>query len=144
MTSNLSSPEMNSREKWIDILRGIVMFFIVFGHTARGGILKHYVYSFHVPAFFIISGYLAYGNKESFPKFVLKKISTYMIPYYVFSVISIFIFSIFGMLASGKLSVAINTIDISNNLFGMLWANAYNGLMQWNLPLWFLPCLILR
>lgn len=143
MDSSVSTFQMKSREKWIDTLRGIMMFFIVFGHTVSNGVLKQYVYSFHVPAFFFISGYLVYGKNESYSKYISKKIYTYMVPYYIFSVISIFMFTIFGRFASEKLSVGIKTVDIPSNLFGMLWANGSNGLMKWNLPLWFLPCMFL-
>ena len=45
----------------LDILKGIMMIFVVIGHT---NITIPYfdVYWFHMPAFFLISGYLAKKN----------------------------------------------------------------------------------
>lgn len=133
---------MKRRIEWIDALRAIMIFFIVFGHSATGGMLKKYVLSFHVPAFFFLSGYVfGFEKKERFAGFFKKKFLTLMMPYYIFSLLSILVFVVMGQFASAKLDIAISTTDILPNLFGMLYANGLTGLMKWNLPLWFIPCL---
>lgn len=52
----------------MDVLKGIGVIFVILGHLATtervGQGLWNYIYSFHMPMFFMISGYLAYGKKE--------------------------------------------------------------------------------
>lgn len=129
------------RIKWVDTFRAIMILCIAFGHAAKDGALKQYVYSFHVAAFFFISGYLFRMSDLGFKQFAWKKFKSLMIPYYMFSIMSIFVFAVLGSFASEKLGVAIKTVDIPFNIVGMLWANGQTGYMKWNLPLWFIPCL---
>lgn len=133
---------MEKRISWADALRGALILMIVYGHTASNGdTLKHYVYSFHVAAFFFLSGFLFSKGSGGFKAFLRKKFTSLMIPYYIFSVISIVIFSLLGSFASVKLDVAIKHGEVYKNVLGMLYANAVEGYMKWNLPLWFLPCM---
>ena len=44
------------RIAWIDQLRGLAFYLVVLGHAGVGGVLKNWLYSFHMPLFFIISG----------------------------------------------------------------------------------------
>ena len=59
----------NKRRNWIDISRGIAILLVVLGHIIllenpdNSHLLNNvqlYIYSFHVPLFFIISGTLMY------------------------------------------------------------------------------------
>lgn len=133
---------MEKRIHWADALRGVLILMIVYGHTASNGdMLKHYLYSFHVAAFFFLSGFLFSKGTHGFKAFLKKKFVSLMIPYYIFSVISIAIFTLLGSFASVKLDVAIKHGEVYKNILGMLYANAVEGYMKWNLPLWFLPCM---
>lgn len=44
------------RIEWIDQLRGIAFYFVILGHLSIGKKLKNWVYSFHMPLFFLITG----------------------------------------------------------------------------------------
>lgn len=133
---------MEKRMSWADALRGALILMIVYGHTASNGdMVKHYVYSFHVAAFFFLSGFLFSKGEGGFKPFLKKKFTSLMIPYYIFSVISIAVFSVLGTFASVELDVAIKHSEVYKNVLGMLYANAVEGYMKWNLPLWFLPCM---
>lgn len=50
------------RNKSIDTLKGLLIFTVVLGHVLLGAIdgnpLRYLIYSFHMPVFFFISGYL--------------------------------------------------------------------------------------
>lgn len=52
----------------IDILKGIGIIFVIMGHMGSpeylGNSIVPYIYSFHMPLFFLCSGYLAYNKKE--------------------------------------------------------------------------------
>lgn len=49
-----------SRVKWIDIAKGLLILCVIIGHTiSRESIFFHFIFSFHMPAFFILSGWTA-------------------------------------------------------------------------------------
>jgi len=48
---------MQQYNKWIDRLKGIGIITVVLGHTGNE-FTHHYFFWFHMPLFFIISGYL--------------------------------------------------------------------------------------
>ena len=61
------------RDKNLDILRGLGMIFVVMGHC--GFPFTSYLYTFHVPLFFILSGYLyTYNPKNKILSVIRKKI----------------------------------------------------------------------
>ena len=41
---------------WIDYAKAIAMFFVIFGHVDSGNYLTNWIYSFHMPLFFLLSG----------------------------------------------------------------------------------------
>ena len=50
--------EIQERKKYIDILKGIGIFYVILGHVTHTSFLFRYIYSFHMPLFFFISGML--------------------------------------------------------------------------------------
>ena len=46
------------RQAWIDVLKGVGMILVVIGHTSEKNVLNDWVYTFHMPLFFALSGYL--------------------------------------------------------------------------------------
>ena len=57
---------MVKRVDYLDYAKGIAIILVVLGHIFSGGNIKTYIYSFHMPLFFIISGYLFnYSNVKS-------------------------------------------------------------------------------
>ena len=68
----------DQRIDWLDMARGIGMILVVYGHSY--GPENRYVYLFHMPLFFILSGFL-YNDQHSFFRFLLKKITTLYIPF---------------------------------------------------------------
>jgi fucose 4-O-acetylase-like acetyltransferase len=47
----------SNRISWVDWVKALSIFFVVVGHVGPRLFLP-FVYAFHVPAFFVISGYL--------------------------------------------------------------------------------------
>jgi fucose 4-O-acetylase-like acetyltransferase len=55
-----------TRLAWIDVAKGITILLVVVGHTAPfGSTMRNYVFSFHMPLFFILSGYTAKSAKSA-------------------------------------------------------------------------------
>ena len=119
---------MVKRIHYLDYAKGIAIILVVLGHIFSGGNIKTYIYSFHMPLFFIISGYLFnYSNVKSFKEFINKKIKAYLIPYVTFSIINILGY----YLLSG-----LSLIVLRNNLLETI---IFCGIGA----LWFLPILFI-
>ena len=79
------------RIAWIDVAKFLGMFAIYLGHFGNfAGKAYQYVFTFHVPLFFLISGGLASCDKETDVKaYFIKKFKTILAPFYVFVLLSI-------------------------------------------------------
>ena len=51
---------MKNRTPWIDVVKGLGMFLVVLGHISKDEMAVDWIYSFHMPLFFFLSGYLLY------------------------------------------------------------------------------------
>lgn len=49
--------EQKNRILWIDCVKGIVMLLVIVGHSNIPAILRGAIFSFHMPLFFLLSGY---------------------------------------------------------------------------------------
>lgn len=68
----------NSRVKWIDIYKGILILLVVIGHST--GKFNGYIYQFHVGAFFFISGYVSNLEKKDPFIVLINKFFTLFLP----------------------------------------------------------------
>ncbi|WP_301425203.1 acyltransferase family protein [Bacteroides caecimuris] len=76
------------RIEWVDIARGIAIISMVAGHSAIPATLSKYIWSFHMPLFFIVSGlFFKAPQTISFKALFIKRIFTLLIPYCFFTVI---------------------------------------------------------
>lgn len=51
-------PAFKTRIDWIDVAKGIAILLVIIGHTLKTGTFwRHTIFSFHMPLFFILSGY---------------------------------------------------------------------------------------
>ena len=77
------------REAWPDQLKGILILSVVIGHILPGpyNTLDNpasYIFLFHLPAFFIISGYLARNDSRPFGQSILRRTKRILVPYLVY------------------------------------------------------------
>lgn len=70
------------RIQFIDLAKGFAILLVIIGHIETIPYVKHLIYSFHMPLFFILSGYF-FKNEESFRKAFKKLFSTLIIPYLI-------------------------------------------------------------
>ena len=102
------------RIEYIDIAKGIAMVSIVLGHLGSSTI-DRLVFTFHVPIFYLISGYF-FGIKDSDGDFLKKKINNLIIPYF------------FTCLLMCLISVPINInrgLNWKNELLKWIYASFY-------------------
>lgn len=81
------------RDAYLDNAKGLLIVLVVIGHaieqahdTMAGNALYVLIYSFHMPAFVLITGYLTRGFKAT-PRGYLKIVTTLLVPYVVFQIL---------------------------------------------------------
>jgi len=128
---------MRERIKWVDMAKTIGILTIVLGHTVAEGMLKTYVYSFHIPLFFFLSGATFRVKDKTFGKFVKDKAMGLLVPYAVFALISQAVYALIQSMASNLIQ--------SERGFSLMegWTGILMGSVEANRALWFLPCLFL-
>jgi len=83
----------NNRNASIDFIKGIAIFSVVLGHCwLLDKEIFHFIYSFHMPLFFCISGYL-FSARKQYKDFLVGKFKNLIIPYIAFFIFS-YIFSV--------------------------------------------------
>lgn len=79
---------MKRREKGIDVAKGIVILLVVLGHLVSfNGYLWRIIFSFHMPFFFIMSGYCTRNNENSFSRYLIKYTKSLLIPTFICRII---------------------------------------------------------
>lgn len=77
--SNLSFNK--NRIQYIDIARGMGIILVYIGHVLPpGNLIRSFIFLFHMPLFFFISGYLIDEHKQGFIRFSMHKIKSIISP----------------------------------------------------------------
>jgi fucose 4-O-acetylase-like acetyltransferase len=128
---------------WVDTLKGLAIFLVVLGHNtsfrstpynATSTEIINWIYSFHIPLFYMISGFFLkpHENTGSF-KFIINKAKRLLIPYLIYGIILSMILPIKDNLMDFDISnYFISTIE---NIQGLFYGNGNH----W--PIWFLSAL---
>ena len=85
------------RKEEIDILKGIGIFSVIAGHVVPG-FASEMMFLFHMPLFFMVSGYL-FKADSNHSQFLKNKAISLLIPYFVY--LGIFSAPNFARLATG-------------------------------------------
>jgi acyltransferase len=124
------------RIEYIDIAKGIGIILVIIGHSHCPAEVKNFIYFFHMPFFFFISGVLL-SQRYGFSEFISDRVRYLLVPYFIIAFVSI-IFSFFISRHYG------NYLDVKNafmNVFEMGFGIKADLERIYNGPLWFLPCL---
>lgn len=126
---------------WVDTLKFIGIFFVVLGHLSLPSNITIYIYSFHMPLFFLLAGFVYKAKTDECSRtFIQKKYNSILSPYLLFSFISYLFWILIGRHFGEDKLLDINPLK---PFIGIFYANGHDHWMQHNLPLWFLPCLFL-
>jgi len=120
-----------SRDYYFDNAKFLLIFFVVFGHFIQSftndsnSIYSLYkvIYTFHMPAFILISGFFAKGIYEE--GYVQKYLKKLILPYIIFQVI----YSIFYFYLYGKSSFSVDPLSPHWSLWFLI------SLFFWNMLL---------
>lgn len=130
-----------TRINWIDNIKFLGIFLVIIGHCIPfESALSKYIYSFHMPLFFFLSGLVFNSSKhKNFKEFLSKKAKSILIPYFSFSIFAY----IFWLLISSKLTKSSIGVNPLQPLIGIFYSNSIGNWMIYDGPLWFLTCLFL-
>ena len=118
-----------NRIRWIDVAKGLGIFYVVTGHVFFNDDVKSWLVSFHMPLFLFLSGYLF--NYKKIKQLLISKTKTMIGPYCFFSVISI----IYYWLIECRFRNLSYTV-CQSIVGGILCYIPYMN----NAPIWYLPC----
>ena len=132
------------RNDAIDVAKGIGILLVIAGHTLASTYefsnVEVIIYSFHMPLFFLISGYCYNQEKyTSFKTFIKARLIHIVCPYLVFCFFSFLLDIVLRCINSGTGTDTIQTII---NNFIQIFIAQYSQVMLINVPLWFVTCLL--
>lgn len=132
-----------TRVTWIDTLRTISIISVVMVHTGRmSDMISIYLTSFFIPVFFFISGLFIKESirEQAFLKFLKTKLQRLIIPYLTFSIFSYLLwFFVIGRIKDTTLPSQPLIHFLTNLIYGV---GGY-GWLEYNITLWFFPCLFI-
>lgn len=126
---------MKKRSLELDMLKGFGIFLMVFDHVGWGELVHTYIQSFHMPLFFLVSGFL-WKEGQTTKEVSLKKSNVALKPYAVFALfyfILLFVAVLSGFLDRNLILSLRAILLIPTDMANMPFAPA----------LWFLPCFYL-
>ena len=112
--------EIVKRLDYVDVCKWLGISLVIFGHMKMPNEVLQWIYAFHMPLFFIVSGYTYRAQKVN-REFLLKKIKTIYVPFLLFALI----------FCRGEMSSWSFIVYGSRNALDI--AGTYT-------VLWFLPC----
>jgi fucose 4-O-acetylase-like acetyltransferase len=138
----MSDIEHNSKRDYhLDALKGFAIILVIVGHITafsnnlenlQNNVVFQLIYSFHMPLFFFVSGYLVFGRfGPTTAEWILKKFRQLIIPYILFTIF--FFYILFGF-SFNRFTIT----DISQSLFSYTIPNS-----AWFLPVLFESFLVL-
>lgn len=118
----------SKRDNKIDLLKGIGALSVIIGHLVNyNGLLKTYIYAFHMPLFFFLTGYVYSNKQEKFKTYFYKKSKRILLPYIIYNILSLLLNTYLGTYIFSEKK------EIFKGIFYT------SGQIPWNSSLWFLP-----
>ena len=132
------------RFDYLDVSRGIVIILMLIGHSGAPSLVIQAISGFHMPFFFILSGYLYNHDKYNqlgIKQLIKKKWKAYVIPYFVLSFINLII-NIPVELVKGLRGGVLLTSTV-HHIFWIFYSWGSASRTPNCTPLWFLLCLFI-
>ena len=77
------------RIEYVDVAKGIAILSVIVGHTFSaydpGSLLNRFIYSFHMPLFFILSGF--FYRPQDFKTAFGRKVKNLLVPYLIINAV---------------------------------------------------------
>lgn len=116
---------MHVRLQWLDITRALAIILMVLGHTSIPRTASNFIFSFHMPVFFLASGWCMNWRKYSLSDLMKRRCKTLLLPFVIYSAIVI----VFSLL-------------IEEPLFSLI--RGWQGYALWFVPVLFLSTFLAK
>lgn len=137
MNNSSITTKPSGRIGYIDVAKGIAIILVILSHMWIPGITR-ILFSFHMPVFFVISGYFL-NNKKTLHAFVLTRIRQLMIPFFI-TASSIFLYR--SLHIENDFSLLMEGEQFTKILYGRADPNSVGAI--WFLPALCVACIIVR
>lgn len=125
----------------LDITKGIAIILVILGHSYQIPYMpwRHFIFSFHMPLFFLVSGY--FYRPKTIKESMIKDFKHLMIPYFVTCAAIVLFYSVTGLRSGDfeKLQYYFQASAIGSG-------GTHDGLVGGGVPfigaIWFLPALL--
>ena len=125
--------KISERVDWVDTLKFIGILLVILGHINFP--LNGFIYTWHMPLFFMVYGFFI-KFETSFKDFIVKNFKRLMIPYFIFSIIGLFMEMLKRYLLHRE------ALDYVHEIKGIFIYMDFAGLCNtYAFVLWFLPAL---
>ncbi|GAO29189.1 acyltransferase family protein [Geofilum rubicundum] len=125
------------RIEFIDQLKALSIFLIVYGHNDYTSDFSEYLSSFRLPLFFILSGFVRKDKSTlDFGAFIQKLGRRLLLPYFLLSLLLYVIW-----LFVGRHYGEGGTYSPVTNFIGIFYSQGGPQYMDWGIPMWFLTAL---
>lgn len=137
----------NQRLVWLDQARGFCILLVLLGHIqTTPSTLWALIYTFHMPLFFVISGYLWDDKnlfKYSFKVFLYRKFNKLIVPYFKIAGVCLILWGgvvpiITSVFSRDKLEIDSYLLQLCKYLYGILYSIGDVDCMPNCSPIWFL------
>lgn len=133
-TAGRNPARPDARLDWVDTARGIGIIAVVIGHVWTQGALRGAVYSFHMPLFFLLSGYLS--RPQPMGVFTRRQLTDQLRPYAAFLLLLILADQLIEPMKGGQPIFHRWPHDLGPILLGGSWLRGPYTIF------WFVPCLM--
>lgn len=122
------------RIKWVDTAKALGLFLVLWGHilyggSEVGGVINKIIYSFHMPMYFLLSGYVMKSDSLSFADYFKSKFMRILLPAFIFYSATLPLYFFFLDYSTTTTSSVIRRICY------------FDGQCAYNSPIWFFFCL---
>ena len=119
---------------WVDLAKSFGLFLVFWGHSLYGGgqvadVINRAIYSFHMPMFFILSGYVTKPDQNTFWQYAKKKFCRIVLPALILYILA---FPVFFILVDRP---DLSLLSFIERIFYI------KGECLGNKPVWFFFCL---
>ena len=122
--------QTSKRIEWIDTAKGIGLLLVMLGQL-HVPYMSAWIYTFHMPLFFFLSGVVFSGDKYSFKEFCIKRMKSLVVPYFCLGFVIYLFYVIMNVMVGPE-----------NGLYGTNMDMLKNFLIQEHFwTIWFLACL---
>lgn len=122
---------VKERIRWIDMAKGIGILLVMIGHLGLP-YAKTWIYTFHIPLFFMLSGCVFRGYDKDFKSFFIKKLKSIVVPYFCLGIFLPIFFSIQSYFIDKERNITVYINFFVDFLIQKRW-----------FTIWFIACLFI-